>query len=671
MKTLVVEVLLIVVGVGVACTSKYKSGNEEQHDPIGASGGSGAPNDITSSSGESGASGASTSSGACEDACSEGSRSCEDGSLRVCEPGLNSCWVWSAPVRCAGTNTCADDEGCLKCANDCSLGDSRCVDGMISSCRSDEFGCTSWSTPVACPEGTCDGPTACFGCDDECSSQDQSCANGAHSTCDLDERGCYRAVIASCESDLCADDTSCFLCNHQCDSGTTDCQAGQIRSCETDENGCLVWSTAEACSTGECMSTSACGICDDLCTLGSFDCTGSTLRECVTNSMGCRVWSDVRNCNGGEPICVASQGRCACDVAAPPHCQDRNTPEVCIDGTWTAEADCSGVSPRCVDGVGCQPCSENSDCPASGCHFLGPDQGACFDTADVLNVSNATDLEDTVKNLGSNAQAVIKLAAGTYDVDPFVIQNGQEVSLIGAAGTIITRSATGIDPNTMSLSFDSYLYLSNLTVADGVGARAVGSAQGSAVWIEDFLTYGYSYGVYGPGDKYIRRSRITGTTAGIGAVGGLLKLENSSIGPGADTAIIFNLGTATVDMRYVTLAGNALGMSCEQPYPKGTVRNSIIVSTGGSSFGGNFATACLDALTFIDNAVDQADYGAQVGAYQASWFVDPSQRDFHLTTAGGNAMNAIADWDLGDPTVDYDGDLRPTAERAAPGMDEP
>jgi hypothetical protein len=357
-------------------------------------------------------------------------------------------------------------------------------------------------------------------------------------------------------------------------------------------------------------------------------------------------------------------------VAAPLECQDSNTPAICVDGTWTAQIDCSGVTPKCVAGVGCQPCSENSDCPASGCHFLGPDQGACFDAADVLNVSNATQLETTVTNLGSNAQAVIKLAAGTYDVDPFVIQNGQEVSLIGNPGTTITRSATGADPNTMSLSFDSYLYLSNLTVADGVGARAVGASQGGAVWMEDFATHGYSFGVYGPGDKYIRRSRITGTTAGIGAVGGLLKIENSAIGPGADTAIIFELSTATVDIRYATVAGNALGMSCAQPYPNGIVRNSIIVSTGGNSFGGNFATACLDALTFVDNAVDQADYGAQVGAYQASWFVDPSERDFHLTAAGATAMDAIADWDSGDPTVDYDGDTRPTTVRAAPGMDE-
>lgn len=351
---------------------------------------------------------------------------------------------------------------------------------------------------------------------------------------------------------------------------------------------------------------------------------------------------------------------------------DNDTPEACINGTWTNQANCTGVTPKCVAGQGCVGCTENSDCPQSGCHFLGPDQGACFDVADVYNVSNSTQLMSTVTNLGSNAQAVVKIASGNYDIEPFTIQNGQEVSLIGTGkGSVyITRSVSSIIPNTMSLSFDSYLYLSKMTIADGAGTRAVGSSQGSSVWIEDFRTYGYSGGVGGPGDKYIRRSQITGTSMAIWAGGDLLRVENSFLGPGASIGIYFSSTTSTVDLRYVTVAGNTLSMECWQPYPNGSVRNSILVGNGNSIQGAN-ASACLNALSFIDNAVDQANYGAQVGAYQAGWFANPSQQDFHLSASGSTTFANVADWDEGDPLVDYDGDARPTSSRGRAGADEP
>lgn len=624
MKTLPSKILPIALFLGAACTAKFRSGGEDQRDPVVPSGG-GAGGDSMSSTADSGASGES------------------------------------------GANT---DGSASDCDDECSARDLSCTDGTLTSCELDEHGCYHIVT-TACASGDCSDATSCSSCDHQCDSGATECQAGQIRSCEADVEGCFVwSEDIDCGSGFCASTTACGDCNDECSSGQTECNAGELSSCQADDEGCMRWSAPTACSTNLCDGD-ACFVCDHQCASGSFDCDGSTLRECTSDSMGCRVWSEVQDCTGREPICMASEGRCACDAATPLVCQDSDTPETCVDGTWTVQADCAGTAPRCIDGIGCQPCTENSDCPASGCHFLGPDQGACFDTADVLDVSDAAELEDTVTNLGSNAQAIIMLAAGTYDIDPFVIQNGQEVSLVGEPGTIITRSATGADPNTMSLSFDSYLYLSNLTIANGAGARAVGAAQGGSVWIEDIVTYGYAYGIYGPGDKYIRRSRIAGTIAGIGAVGGLLKIENSSIGPGAEVGIIFGSTTATIDMRYVTVAGNTLGMSCVEPYPNGTVRNSIIVSTAGNSFGGSFAGACLDALSFIDNAVDQADYGTQVGAYQASWFVDASERDFHLTAAGASEMDAIADWDSGDPTVDYDGDARPTALRAAPGMDEP
>lgn len=414
--------------------------------------------------------------------------------------------------------------------------------------------------------------------------------------------------------------------------------------------------------------------------------TDSTLLE----DAGAGTISDGTSADLSEPVADAGDNQDASDARSQdvpseagcvgdcPTCQDgqlecdpSGVPLLCTGGTMVEQAPCDNASPICIAGSGCRQCTANDDCPQSACHFLGPAKGTCFDAADVFDVATADEFEATVGNLGVGIQAVIRMAPGVYDIEPVATSNGTEISLLGTGDTLITRSSSSQNPYTINAGSDSYLYVSQITVADGTG-RAIGQASSAKLWLEDVRSYGYSYALDGAGERHIRRSHLSGDSGVIRHLGGPLFIENSSLGPSPGAALEFAMLESNIDLRFVTIVNNALSLSCSFPYPQGTVRNSILVGTNGNSIGGNSADSCRETgdLSFVDNAVDQPSYGVQVGAYQDAWFAAPIDQDFHLSPAGRSALAGIADWDPGDPTLDVDGDSRPTEERGLPGMDE-
>jgi hypothetical protein len=144
---------------------------------------------------------------------------------------------------------------------------------------------------------------------------------------------------------------------------------------------------------------------------------------------------------------------------------------------------------------------------------------------------------------------------------------------------------------------------------------------------------------------------------------GSLIAENSALGPGATVGLRLEAG-AMVDMRYVTIAGNATAAECGNQFA-GTVRNSIVSSVTADSL-----TGCGN-VDWVDDAVDEIGYGEIIGSHNGDWFVDAAGGDFHLSAAGAVAIGDIADWDEGDPVVDIDGDPRPMMSEGRPGLDEP
>jgi len=289
---------------------------------------------------------------------------------------------------------------------------------------------------------------------------------------------------------------------------------------------------------------------------------------------------------------------------------------------------------------------------------MGPDRGACFDVADVVEISDLQELENGLAQMGSGDQRVFRLSAETYTFSGTPSANG-EVALLGQPGTVLTGGAT----NLMTVSAGAYLYVAGLAISDGP-FRGLNCTTGAGLWIDDTILSGYIFPVMASCETHLRRSRVSGLNVDSTAVTATaaLFLENTAIGPCPGTGL--DLGDVPVDLRYVTIADNGQSIACAAG-TSGEVRNSIIVGAAGDSID----PACF--LTFVDNAVDSLGFGNQVGAHDSAWFVDSAASDFHLTPAGEDAIGAIADWDRGDPLADIDGEPRPVDAPGFPGVDEP
>lgn len=338
-----------------------------------------------------------------------------------------------------------------------------------------------------------------------------------------------------------------------------------------------------------------------------------------------------------QPICGGTAGCVAC------------TPDMC-----------TGSTPACDPEIGCVACVEHAQCPDSACHLLGPEAGSCFEVADVVEVTDAVEFQAEFGALGPGDQRVFRVSGALPGMGSYSLV-GLEIAILGDPGADLMGGFTNlffIDP-------DSLLYVAGVRISDGAN-RAFNNAGG--LWLDDVDISAFTVGVLSSGDLRVRRSRVTAeANGGLDGVAiqlaGSLYAENSAFGPDATVGLRLDDG-ASLDLRYVTIAGNETAAECGNQFA-GAVRNSIVSSTTAASL-----TGC-GSVDWIDTAVDEIGYGEVIGGYDGGWFVDAPGGDFHLTAAGAVAIGDIADWDEGDPIVDIDGDLRPTKSEGRPGLDEP
>ncbi len=376
--------------------------------------------------------------------------------------------------------------------------------------------------------------------------------------------------------------------------------------------------------------------------------------------------SDSSECEAG--VCVDMEcvpcgdapdpdAACADADSSLPLCSDDGT--TCV--ACTADS-CGGASPLCDPGVGCAACTEHSHCPESACHLGGPEQGSCFDIADVVEVSDTSEFTDAIEAAGSGGQLVLRLSSGTFDYTGFpgfYYQEGvtpQEIALIGD-NTIMTGGATTL------IFAPPLFYVSDVEFTTGPG-RAISSS--GDVWLDDTSFDGYGTALLG-GNIHMRRSQVLGDPTGTDFGGTIavdsLTATNCDLGPSGDPML--NVAGA-LDLRYVTMVGNVVGLDCGSE-TTGSVRNSILLNSGNSVQG------CF-GVGFTNNAHDQPGQGlggTTVENFDPTWFVISDESRFLLSESGQLIFADIADWDDGDPTEDIEGDPRPTKSAGYPGVDEP
>ncbi|HWB79921.1 MAG TPA: hypothetical protein VG755_33380 [Nannocystaceae bacterium] len=382
----------------------------------------------------------------------------------------------------------------------------------------------------------------------------------------------------------------------------------------------------------------------------------------TTSGPDCEVDDD---CNGAE-LCVDGEcmwctdapdpdAACADASADAPYCDPTNGCAACVPSA------CSEDTPACDPMVGCVACTEHAQCPDSACHLMGPDVGRCFDIADVVEISALAEFETEIANVGAGVQRVFRITDSLPDMGSYFV--GGELAILGGPGIVLSGGYT----NLFAMSEGSLLYIASVDITDGPN-RAIRN-DGDGLWLDDVTLADYPVGILATvGETHLRRSRISASGAGSIAFdsafsdgAAALIAENSVVGPGAESGLAVG---GAVDLRYVTIVGNDTSISCELS-ASGTVRNSIVAGATDASISG------CSYLSWIDDAVDTASLGDQIGAYDGDWFVNAPAADFHLSAAGQAAIGDIADWDDGDPLVDIDGDARPMDMDGYPGVDEP
>jgi hypothetical protein len=169
------------------------------------------------------------------------------------------------------------------------------------------------------------------------------------------------------------------------------------------------------------------------------------------------------------------------------------------------------------------------------------------------------------------------------------------------------------------------------------------------------------------------RVTISGNPDGIEIGGGSAEVYNSFVvtnGSQFSAARGIFASGGTLLISYSTIASNdgtdpGSAVSCFGGST--TIRNSIILAGAGTSTAVNCPGLVLD-YSGVDDVSLGVGTNTSVGAFQPGWFVSAGT-DYHLSAT--NPFADLAQWQAGEPTTDFDGDVRPTVTTSHPGADEP
>lgn len=433
-------------------------------------------------------------------------------------------------------------------------------------------------------------------------------------------------------------------CYSPCGQGST---IDEIDACLDETTDADTDATAETAGPAESTSTGTS-------TTAALDDSGTTTAAGCASNDACAEPTPLCIDEVCVPCSLAPDPSAACQSLDParPLCTEAG----CVACTADDAAACEGVTPVCdVPSGTCVGCSFHEQCPASACHI---EEGGCLPPDRVWHVNG--DAAGCAAADGSAGAPYCTMAAALANVG------------VGQTGTLLVHARSG-----------DAAYPGGFTITGGrvVAVRGLpderprfsGGGVGAPVTIS------------GGAVAYLDRGRVDGSALieAVQVVGAVLHLDGwlvvlnqgggVSLSNGAElsarTSVLGANGSALVDaqalravassfsLRYVTVAGNdsaGLASLVCTGGSAGTVANSIVVGIEPASID-------CPGLAVDHSAVDSFLDGEGVvlrDGFDAGWFTAPGAGDFHLEP--GHPFADVAQWQLGDPPVDLDGDERPS-----------
>lgn len=487
----------------------------------------------------------------------------------------------------------------------------------------------STTSGVASTGSTTNSTTSTSTTSEETSSEGET-GSESSSTGDVVVACTAHTDCADAEAPACGDDGTCVACDAIADGDT---------ACATHDEG------APLCREGACVPCH--GSNTDACPAEMPTCQDFTCVECTSDDdSACSVARPVCSENTCVPCTADDIGACANDAARP----------VCFENTCVActEDDpgaCTGETPVCdTETNTCVPCAEHGQCESGVCNV---DTGACFSAANVLVVDGGPGC--------------------TNNTEPFC-RIGQAVSAIpqGQLTAVLVHALGGDTPYFESIILDGALTALFVAAGEdppriqGNGGPGLTVSGGAIAHLERIQFRGNTSGlgllVTGEGSRAVLDRCVVALnrTGGISiTTNGALELVNSFVSGDSDAdALAVTGGTAAI--LYSTLAGQygvSHALACDETSSV-TVRNSFFVARHDDD-----EVQC-DAASFSYSAAEMSLPGTgtfQLGPLELSWFSNIGQGDLHLNEPPNGLLRA-AQWQPGDPSIDIEGDARPTTE---------
>lgn len=411
--------------------------------------------------------------------------------------------------------------------------------------------------------------------------------------------------------------------------------------------------------------------------------------ECVGQGL-------VEGCPAETPYCA--DGTCSDCTAAggDPYCAglDGSAP-VCHPG-WgycvgcVDDDACGGSTPFCGTSFECGGCTSHEQCPESACDFV---DGTCMDPDVELWIDdedcddNATGLSaagplcslvEAETRVAAGQRAIFHLASGYYDgIDLQTGCTGRRIAVLGAGAGSVVHGPDGVGGAVrLVCSSENALYLYRMTLYANDGAAVFVDAPATVRLDRTLIRQGEpGLDIDGGAHVTLARTRVLESVEhGIIARSGARLVLDSTIianttGGGLPSALLVAGGD--VEIRFSTFVANEgdLGSIRCSGGTSGTVHDSLFASSvDASSIGCPF-------LVFEHNLVDESEVEGSdntVRTFDEAWFVDAGEADYRLSE-NARELAGIAQWDLGDPRTDFEGDARATIPGTAsyPGADQP
>ncbi len=482
-----------------------------------------------------------------------------------------------------------------------------------------------------------------------------------------------------------------------CTPGSQNCVCGEGSSCEpgllcasqrcVPDNGVTTSDSGPQTTT---VGTDDSGVATE--TSGdSTDPTAST----ETGATECDPAMGVINAKCSDPAApyCSGAGSCvACDAidcgetsAATPICDASGQCVQCNAGDDSA---CGGATPICdAEAVSCVACTDHAQCDSGACQL---DTGACFEA--VLYVDRAApcggdgssalpfcEIQDAVATIDQGDPTVVR-------VKPSPSPYSKQVQVAPNRTVAIVRDGTGIAKlevdalDSLVVNDGATAYLSGMQISKGEVNKGIYCTNAKLRLDRTQVVDRKGLGIDGVACNItLRQSRVyLNLGGGIKLTGGSLRLENSFVvsNGGAFAAIsgIVITNVATIDALYTTIvdndgkAGVEDSIDCTNP-GEVKLRNSIVFGQSAvSSVGCVGATA---TTSVFDSSSLTGDGNKVIEFVDPAWFVAPETGNFSINP--GPPFEDAALWKAGDPTVDYDGTMRPPRDGAKDfaGADRP